>query len=165
MPPRRLSDSAADAKIEHDGEHLEVMRIGADHYLMADAAFWTKEASVTAAAKLAGRWVKLTAAMSSTYDQFLSIGSFFDQFISSSGGTLTKGDQATVGGVKTISVDDSSDQSTVYVSMVDKPLPLKVESKASSGGAVTFSDWNVPITDLVAPPASSLVDISKLPGG
>jgi hypothetical protein len=160
----RLSATAADAKVVHDGEHIEVLRVGSDRYLLGDAPFWTDAASAEAATKLAGRWVKLGPAQSAQYDHVLNIGSFFgEEFKSSS--TVSKGDQAMVAGVRTIEVKDSSDRSTVYISMVGKPLPLKAESSASDGGSISFTDWNVPITDIAAPPAGSVVDASTLTGG
>ncbi len=159
----RLSPDVADVQLVHSGEHVEVLRVGTDHYLKGDAAFWTEAASAAAAAKLAGKWVKLTAAQAASYEQFLSIPTFFDGMFQSTG-TPTKGAVTTVDGTEEVTLVDT-DGSKLYVATTGKPYPLKVESAGSTGDQVTLSDWNVPITDIAAPPAGSVVDPSTIAGG
>jgi hypothetical protein len=159
----RLALDVGDVKLVHNGEHVEVMRVGSDHYLMGDTAFWTEAASATAAAKLAGKWVKLTAEQAKAYEKFLSVPTFFDGMYQSSG-TPTKGDVGTVDGVETVALTDT-DGSKLYIATTGKPYPVKVANAGTSGDQVTLTEWNVPITDVTAPPAGSVVDASTLTGG
>ena len=157
----RIGQEAAHATLSQSGQTIEVLRIGTDHYMKGDTAFWTAQGGPTAAAKLADKWVKIGATLAAQYESFLTISTFFSSL--SSGDPLTKGGQADVGGTKAVTVTDTKDQSVLYVSMVDKPLPLKATSPSSDGGSVTFSEWNVPITDLVAP--AQVIDITAQTGG
>lgn len=159
----RVGTDAAHATITTDGQTVELLRLGTDHYLKGDAAYWAKEGGAAAAAKLAGKWVKIGSQLAQQYEQFLTVETFFADL--GTGDPMVKGDQATVDGVQAITVKDTKDDSLLYVSMVAKPLPLKATSPASDGGSVTFTDWNVPITDLVAPPADQVVDITAQTGG
>jgi hypothetical protein len=159
----RIGSDAGHATLTTSGQTVEVLRIGTDHYIKGDAAFWTGQGGATAAAKLTGKWVKIGSTLAAQYEQFLTVASFFADL--SSGDPVVKGDRASVGGTHAIAVKDTKDQSLLYVSMVGRPLPLKATSSASDGGTVTFSDWDVPVTDLVAPPASEVVDITAQTGG
>jgi hypothetical protein len=161
----RLAGDVADVKLVHSGEHVEVLRVGTDQYLMGDAAFWADAAKAPAAAatELDGKWVKLTTDEAKAYEQFLSVSAFFDGMFQSSG-TPTKGDDTTVDGVKVVTLVDT-DGSKLYVATTGKPYPLKVANAGTSGDQISLTDWNVPITDITAPPAGSLVDPSTLTGG
>jgi hypothetical protein len=157
----RIGSDAAHATLSQGGQTVEVLRIGTDHYMKGDTAFWTAQGGAAAATKLADKWVKIGATLAAQYESFLTISTFFSDL--SSGDPLTKGGQSDVGGTKAVTVTDTKDQSVLYVSMVDKPLPLKATSPSSDGGSVTFSDWNVPIDDLVAP--TQVIDITAQTGG
>jgi hypothetical protein len=157
----RIGADAAHATLTQEGQTIEVLRVGSNHYMKGDAAFWNAQGGATAAARLADRWVKIGKTLAAQYESFLTIATFFSDL--TSGDPVTKGAQADVGGTKTITVTDTKDQSVLYVSMVDKPLPLKATSPATDGGSVTFSEWNVPVTDLVAP--TQVIDITAQTGG
>lgn len=157
----RIGADAAHATLTQGGQTIEVLRIGSNHYMKGDAAFWTAQGGAAAAARLADRWVKIGKTLAAQYESYLTIATFFSDL--TSGDPVTKGAVTDVAGTKAVIVTDTKDQSLLYVSIVDKPLPLKATSPASDGGSVTFSEWNMPITDLVAP--TQVIDITAKTGG
>ena len=159
----RIGTDVADATVKQNGQTYRVLRIADAYYVFADKATWTAQVGAATAAKLAGKWVKLNHQQAgSSYDEFLSIPTFFAAL--DSGDPATKGEQTTLDGVKVIGIKDTKDASTLYVSEVGKPLPLKAV-EATGGGSLTFADWNVPLTGVTAPAAATVVDLSNVPSG
>ena len=60
--------------VRHDGETIDLVRLGRTVYFKATPTFWTKIASARAAAVFAGRWVSGPA----TSSTLKHVGSYFD---------------------------------------------------------------------------------------
>lgn len=77
-------------------------------------------------------------------------------------GSLTKGSTATVAGQKAIAVHDAKN-GTLYVATTGKPYPLKITGKSSSGGQVSFIQFNQKFT--IAAPKHSVNAAQLQQGG
>lgn len=158
-----LGAQGAHAKVTQSGETIEIVKTGTDYYIKGDAAFWTKEASAAAATKFAGKFVKVPATQAAQFADLVTIKAFFEGALKPEG-TVAKGDVSAVGSIKAITLKDTKDGGLLYISLVGDPLPLKIEKAGSDGGAVTFTDWNKPVT-IDVPPADQVIDLGSLTGG
>lgn len=77
-------------------------------------------------------------------------------------GSLSKTGTSTVSGKKVVGVKDTSKGGVLYVATTGKPYPVQISKTGSTGGTVTFDDWNAPLT-ITAP--SGAINIEKLKSG
>jgi hypothetical protein len=75
-----------------------------------------------------------------------------------------KGPSKSVDGTSAVSFIDQKQKSTVYVPASGTPYPLEVDENGAQKGTLHFDSWNQPVS-VTAPPASEVVDLSRLPGG
>ena len=156
-----LGADTADANVGMAGQNVEVVWSGGVYYMKADAATWTSLGNAKAAALLAGKYAKLSAAMADQYKSFTDMSEFFGSALKPTG-TVSKGAVTTFDGKRVVTLVDSSDGSVLYIALDGAPYPLETESKTGSdAGAVSFTGWNAPVT-VAQPPAAQVVDLSAL---
>jgi len=148
------------------GNKVDLVIIGTDAYMKADAAFFTQFAGSsggTIAQLAAGKWLKF----STTDPQFgqltgiASSKSIFDAITSSHGKLKNKG-ATTYQGQSVVDIYGGSKNGDFYVAATGTAYPVAL-AKSGSGahGSVTFDNWNKSVT-LTAP--SGAIDISQLMG-
>jgi hypothetical protein len=161
----RLSNGGVGTgSITIDSDTLTVLNTGSTVYIKADKAYWTKYASAAAASAIGDRWVKAPASDAS-YAGLASLADYstsLDGYLSPTG-TPTKGQEKTVAGQPALGLVDT-DGGTLWVATTGDPLPLLIEGNGSSGGGMSFSDWNTTV-QATEPAAADTVDLSQLAAG
>ena len=147
--------------ISADGQTMQLMKIGEDHYLKADdelvATIVGDDKNVATLVK--GKWLKGTSS-----DLGMVVGLLFglaDQVLNDPPTGLSRGATGVINGVKALAltgeVADGFDK--VWVATEGEPYPLRLD--AGADGAVDFTEYGATL-NLTAPPASEVVDLSKL---
>ncbi|MER6911520.1 hypothetical protein ABT354_07610 [Streptomyces sp. NPDC000594] len=177
----RLKDGGGTGSVTSQKDTFELLRIGDDLYLKADASFWTHQddgkqgggkggasdrADQEAAGKLGGKYVKVPQG-DPAYNEFHG---FTDMDVLLEGlldmeGTLSKGERTKVGGVRTIKVQAADGAGGVLdVALVGKPYPVQF-ARAGGKGVLTLAEWDADF-ELAAPPKAATVDYGgQLPQG
>jgi hypothetical protein len=145
---------------------IKILRIGADSYFQADAAFWKKFGGPqgdTISVLFKDKWVKASASGADA----VGLGAFAGladakEFLKPEG-TLTKGEEKTINGQATIALTDSKAQSTIYVATTGKPYPIRLEGP-SGAGAMDITEFGATFEEIKAPAASEVVDLSAFIG-
>lgn len=146
---------------EH-GLSFDLVRIGPTAYIRGSKAFYKRFAGAAAAQLLQGKWLKASALTGqlASLTPLTDLTKFFDNALGNHG-TLQKTGTTTVHGVPVVGVKDTTKGGILYVATSGTAFPIEVTKGGSSGGTLTFDQWNQPVT-LTAPP--NAVDISKLKG-
>jgi hypothetical protein len=144
---------------------VKLLRVGSNQYMNPDAAFWKLSGGKQAAAinqLVNGRWVKVPA----TNKDFGALFSAADvDSLLQASGTVTKGSTKVIAGTPAIGlIDKGSDGGTLYVATVGQPYPLRLDGPTAAAGSITFSEFGTAFTDIKAPAATDVVDLSKLGG-
>ena len=126
-----------------DGAAVKLVIIGQQVYINGAAGFWKKIAGAAAAEKLTGKWIKGPSSEFGGLANELQVGTLLKGLLDNHGG-LDKGAGSTVDGQKVISVVDHSKGGTLYVAADGKPYPIEVTSSGSSGGKLSFDDFDAP---------------------
>ncbi|MEV5505909.1 hypothetical protein [Streptomyces orinoci] len=170
----RLKKDGGTGRVASDTGSFELLRIGDDLFLKADAAFWSRGdgaargAGTGAASKLDGKYVKVPTG-DPAYRQ---LRGFTDKDVLLDGllglhGKLSRGAHGSVGGVPSIRVngtDAKGTGGTLDVSLAGRPYPLRVR-RAGGAGQVELGDWGKDFA-LSVPQKSALVDYGKrIPAG
>jgi hypothetical protein len=139
---------------------FELVRVGGSVYIKGSAAFYQHFAGSEAAKLLQGRWLQAPA----TSGEFATLGGLTDMHqllgtVLGQHGSLVKGGTSTISGKKVVAVKDTSKGGVLYVATTGKPYPVQISKTGSTGGKVTFSEWDRPIT-ITAP--TGAVNIEKL---
>ncbi|MGG8408019.1 hypothetical protein ACM614_16075 [Streptomyces sp. 12297] len=178
----RLKSDGAAGEVRTTGSTFELLRVGDELYLKADAAFWGRKPAANASAsprpgesdgpdgsgesedgasaadKLGDKFVKVPAGDSS-YKQlrgFTEMDVLLDGLLGLNG-KLEKGAYRKVGVVRTIEVTaDEGRGGRLDVSLAGTPYPLRLE-RAGGAGVVELKDWGKPFA-LEAPPEDQTVD-------
>ncbi|MGP3982640.1 hypothetical protein [Streptomyces sp. KR80] len=149
------------------GSTFELLRVGDDLFLKADANFWVRQeggggskAVTEAANKLEDKYVKVPSA-DPAYKQ---LSGFTDMDLMLDGllrlhGELAVGERGDVGGVRTIRVTAGGDGGALDVSLEGTPYPLRLE-RAGGAGVLQLADWNSDFT-LRAPGKGQVVDYGR----
>ncbi len=153
----------AKGRISEGPLSFELIRIGGSVYIKGSASFYEHFAGGEAAKLLQGRWLQAPA----TSGEFATLGSLTDMHqllgtVLGQRGSLAKGGTSTVQGKKVVAVKDTSKGGVLYVATTGKPYPIQISKSGSSGGKVTFEEWNAPVS--IAAPANA-IDIEKLKSG
>lgn len=162
----RLSVSASgdtQGTVTTNGQTIEIIEVGKTDYVSANKAFWTANGGAAAAQLFGSQWVSGPAS-SSTFSGFaslLSMSQVTSQFANTSGTSITKGATSTINGQKVIAISTKGGafEDTLYVATTGTPYIVRVVTAGSSGGTVTFTNYNQPVN--AKAPAKS-VDLSKL---
>ena len=148
------------------GEKVNLIVVGKDAYMKADAAFWTRfgGSNGSAIAQLvAGKWFKFPTDNSQfgALTGFTDPKSFFDS-LSTSGGAIVNKGATTYKGQSVVNIFGGEENGTLYVAATGPAYPVAITKTGSGeGGAITFDNWNESVT-LKAP--SGAIDISQLGG-
>jgi hypothetical protein len=161
----RLNSEGGSGSVTAEGTTFQLLRIGEELYLKADAGFWTqadgKGESDAAADKLDGKYVKVPSG-DPAYKKF---SGFTDKDVLLDGLLTLHGSLDTDGhheqaGTRTIRITgDKGDGGTLDVSLEGQPYPLRL-ARAGGAGTLTFSAWgrNFPLTE---PKKDETVDYGK----
>ncbi|MGH3054350.1 MAG: hypothetical protein ACRDL7_05170, partial [Gaiellaceae bacterium] len=166
--PIRLDLSTARGKgargsMSTNGLKFELLRIGDTLYVRGSDAFYKHFAGAAVAQLLHGKWLKGSAKKGRfrSLGALTSLGALFTG-ISAHHGKLVNDGKTTYKGQAVVAIRDKSDNSKLYVAATGKPYPLAiVGGKKGQSGAITFNDWNKPVS-LSAP--SDAIDISSIGG-
>ncbi|WP_431313451.1 hypothetical protein [Streptomyces lydicus] len=167
-----LAKDGAKGELTTKAAAFQLLRVGEELYLKADAAFWAGEKSGRsgapdqAANKLGGKYVKVPA-KDPVYKRF---SGFTDKDTLLAGllglhGKLTAGARDDLDGVRTIRLTAAAGSGgTLDVSLEGTPYPLRLR-RAGGAGVVRFADWGKSV-DLKAPPKDQVVDYGpRISGG
>ncbi|MEU5256862.1 hypothetical protein ACF081_05570 [Streptomyces longwoodensis] len=146
----RLKSGGGTGSVTSQGATFQLLRIGEQLYLKADAGFWKHEdgkgddqgTDAAAADKLDGKYVKVPTGDPS-YKKF---SGFTDKDVLLDGlltlhGTLARDGHHEQGGVRTIRITgDKGSGGTLDVSLKGLPYPLRLV-RAGGAGTLTFSAW------------------------
>ncbi|MCX5142718.1 MULTISPECIES: hypothetical protein [unclassified Streptomyces] len=169
----KLKDKGGVGSVTSKNSTFELLRIGDELYLKADAGFWNHDeqgepdadkggqAGGAAADKLDDKYVKVPED-DPTYKQ---LRGFTDKKVLLGGlltlhGTVGKGDRDKVGGVRTIRIlGGKGEGGALDVSLEGTPYPLSF-ARGGGGGVITLADWGKDFA-LAAPAADDTVDYGK----
>ncbi|MFE3517011.1 hypothetical protein [Streptomyces sp. NPDC059166] len=158
----RLSGEGGSGSVRSKQNTFEILRVGDELYLKADAGFWKDESAddqgAQAADKLDGKYVKVPED-DPTYRQlrgFTEKKTLLDGMLTLHG-KVSKGGRKTVGGVRTVQImGGSGEGGALDVSLKGTPYPLRV-ARGGGGGTVTLADWGKTFP-LEAPAEDETVD-------
>ncbi|MET7648451.1 hypothetical protein ABZS83_33475 [Streptomyces sp. NPDC005426] len=164
----KLKDKGGAGSVTSKNSTFELLRIGDELYLKADAGFWdhddageSGDAGGAAADKLEDKYVKVPED-DPTYNQ---LRGFTDKKVLLDGlltlhGKLAKGDRDEVGGVRTIRIlGGTGEGGALDVSLEGVPYPLSF-ARGGGAGVVTLADWGKDFA-LAAPPEDETVDYGQ----
>ncbi|MDN0195579.1 hypothetical protein [Streptomyces sp. S.PNR 29] len=140
----RLKSAGATGSVTTKGLSFQLLRIGEQLFLKADASFWSQNGgdADAAADKLGGKYVKVPQGDPS-YKKFIG---FTHKDVLLDGlltlhGALAKDGHHEQAGVRIIRITgDKGSGGTLDVSLDGKPYPLRLV-RAGSAGTLRFSDW------------------------
>ncbi|GAA2934973.1 MULTISPECIES: hypothetical protein [Streptomycetaceae] len=167
----QLSVDGGTGSVTSEQSTFELLRIGDELFLKADAGFWSHDADDAegtagggdesdraAADKLQGKYVKVPED-DPTYKQlrgFTEKKTLLDGMLTLHG-KINKGDRDTIGGVRTVQImGGKGEGGALDVSLKGTPYPLRV-ARGGGGGTVTLADWGEAFT-LEPPPEDDTVD-------
>jgi len=155
-----VSGKGGRGQISEGGLSFNLIQVDDTAYISGSPAFYSHFGGPAAAQLLEGKWLKAPA----TSGSFSSLGSLTDlnQLLNtalSDHGALSKGPTTTIDGQQVLSVSDASHGGTLYVATTGKPYPIEISKAGKTGGKISFSDWNAPVT-LEAP--KDAIDLSQL---
>ncbi len=158
----QLSSKGGTGSVTSKQNTFELLRIGDELYLKADAGFWKDEKaddeSDQAAEKLEGKYVKVPED-DPTYRQmrgFTEKETLLDGVLTLHG-KINKGARDTVGGVRTVQImGGKGEGGALDVSLKGTPYPLRV-ARGGGGGTLTLADWGETF-QLEAPAEGDTVD-------
>jgi len=163
----KLKNKGGAGSVTSKNSTFELLRIGDELYLKADAGFWNHDdgkkagAGGTAADKLDDKYVKVPED-DPTYKQ---LRGFTDKKVLLDGlltlhGEVGKGDRDEVGGMRTIRIlGGQGEGGALDVSLEGTPYPLSF-ARGGGGGVITLADWGKDFT-LAAPAEDETVDYGQ----
>lgn len=173
----RLKADGGSGQVSSEGSTFELLRVGKDLYLKADAGFWAHKTGSHAASgggqnsagvgdKLDDKYVKVPVRdpsykrLSGLTDKTLLLDGLLGLH-----GELSTGDRGAVGGVRTIRIRGGQGSGgTLDVSLEGKPYPLRLQ-RAGGAGVIRLADWDKDFP-LTAPAKDEVVDYGQqIPSG
>ncbi|MEU0071160.1 hypothetical protein ABZ027_16685 [Streptomyces sp. NPDC006332] len=163
----RLKADGASGAVTAEGTTFQLLRVGEELFLKADADFWTgadgkgDDGDTAAGEKLDGKYVKVPQGDPSykKFSVFTDMDVLLDGLLTLHGTLETDGrhEQA---GLRTVRVTgDAGSGGTLDVSLDGKPYPLRLV-RAGGAGTLTFSAWGKDFT-LAEPEKDETVDYGK----
>ncbi|MET9254243.1 hypothetical protein [Streptomyces sp. NPDC003717] len=156
----RLKPDGGSGSVAAEGTTFQVLRVGEQLFLKADAGFWSHDShgDDAAAGKLAGKYVKVPKGDPAyqRFSGFTDKDTLLGSLLTLHGAVTTDGrhEQA---GVRTVRITgDEGAGGSLDVSLEGTPYPLRLE-RAGSAGTIGFSDWNKDFT-LAQPPKDDTLD-------
>jgi hypothetical protein len=144
----RLKSDGATGAVTWQGTTFQLLRVGEQLYLKADAGFWSDaghdgRADVAAVDKLNGKYVRVPQGDPSykKFSGFTDKGVLLDGLLTLHGTLATDGHHEQVG-TRTIRITgDKGSGGTLDVSLEGSPYPLLL-ARAGGAGTLTFSSWD-----------------------
>ncbi|GAA2316528.1 hypothetical protein [Streptomyces violaceusniger] len=155
----RLNADGGTGQVSTQGSSFELLRVGKELYLKADAGFWSHDESHGgegdgsdgdgggaggAAGKLDNKYVKVPSGDPS----YQRLSGFTDMKLLLDGllglhGKITTGDHGQVDGVRTITISagKAGEGGSLDVSLEGRPYPLRLQ-RAGGAGVIRLADWN-----------------------
>jgi hypothetical protein len=154
-------DGKSTRAVVNDGTgQVELLTAGGNVYVKADAVYWTKKASASAAKVAAGKYVKIPAG---TGADELRVGSLLDGAFTDLplSGVLQKVETTDVDGTPAyLLADRIGGEGKIYVSADGTARLLRLVSTKTNTGTLDFSEWDA-VPPISAPSPDQLV---KIPG-
>ncbi|MDT0342526.1 hypothetical protein [Streptomyces litchfieldiae] len=159
----RLGEEGGVGEVSAEDTTFELLRVGEDLYIKADAAFWESEGipeelESDPAEKLDDKYV-LVAPDDPAYAElsgFTDKNTLLDGLLTLEGERAT-GERGEIDGVATIRVEaDGGAGGAMEVSLVGTPYPLRLE-RGGQAGELTMDDWGEEFS-LHAPNEDEIVD-------
>ena len=166
----KLKGDGGTGVVSTKGSRYELLRVGEELYLKADAGFWAHQGAgggsgghngdAAAAGKLEDKYVKVP----SGDPAYKRLSGFTDKSVMLDGllglhGTITAGDRGEVGGIRTIRILGGQGGGTLDVSLEGRPYPLRLQ-RAGHAGVIRLADWNKDFK-LAAPDEDHVVDYGQ----
>ena len=157
----RISGSGATGTGSFGGANVQIVRVGDNIYVRGAQQVLGSFLGPAAMKKIDDHWVQIPAAMPQL-QQFAALTDLKQlpgQLFSPSG-TVTKAGTRTLGGSKAVALKGygQDGSSTLLVATSGTPYPLQLQS---SGGTLTFSEWNAPVSVQVP---TDVVPLTSLTG-
>jgi hypothetical protein len=166
--PTSLDLSIAKAKgakgsMSTSGFQFDLIRVGNAVYIRGSDAF-LKHFAGGAASLFHGKWLKASAKTGGFASLTpLTTPSTLFGAIANSHGKLANDGLTTYKGQQVVEIRDTSDNSKLYVAATGTAYPVAiVGGKKGDSGAITFGDWNQPVS--ISAPKGAL-DLAKLGAG
>ncbi|WP_446462567.1 hypothetical protein [Streptomyces sp. BRA346] len=165
----KLKGDGGTGVVSTKGSRYELLRVGEELYLKADAGFWAHQGAsgghsgdAAAADKLDDKYVKVPSGDPS----YKRLSGFTDKSVMLDGllglhGTITAGERGEVGGIRTIRIlgGKEGDGGSLDVSLKGRPYPLRLQ-RAGGAGVIRLEDWNKDFK-LSAPDEDHVVDYGR----
>jgi len=157
----RISNAGAVGTGSFGGASVQIVRMGDNIYVRGAQQVLGSFLGPAAAQKIDDHWVQIPASMPQL-QQFAALTDLkqLPAQLFTPTGTVTKAGTRTVGGTKAVALKGygTDGSSTLVVAASGTPYPLQL---VSSGGTLTFGDWNAPVS--VQQP-SDVVPLTSLTG-
>ena len=155
-------EKGAKGSMSTNGLGFDLVRIGDTIYIRGSDGFLKHFAGAAAAQLLHGKWLKASATHGRlrTLAPLTNLSALFAGITTHHGKLANKG-QTTFKGQQVVVIQDTSDNSKLYVAATGKPYPVALVGSKSQPGTITFGDWNKTVS-LSAP--SGAIDISQFGG-
>jgi hypothetical protein len=157
-----LSRAGSSAQVTTPEGNFELIRVGETLYVKGDARFYR----TLALSAPAGTWVRASKGdpKVGALAGFTEVGSEVANLLTASG-PLSKGGHKTVNGQKAIELKQTTKVfvGALFVATTGKPYPIAALKKGLVSGAVTFSEWNKPVS--VTAPAKAIDIAQATPAG
>jgi hypothetical protein len=146
----------------HGKGSLQVVHNGKSVWLLPNDLYYkSKGINSSVLSLISGKWLRLRkTSYLSDVSSFCSLSTVVSE-LSGQYAKMTKGTVTTVGGQRAVTIHQTGQSGTVYISDTAKPEILKIDAaKQSTAGILTFTDYGAPAT-ITSPPASNTLDGSK----
>ncbi|MFI0814567.1 hypothetical protein ACH4TX_07435 [Streptomyces sp. NPDC021098] len=164
----KLKGDGGTGVVSTKGTRYELLRVGEELYLKADAGFWAHQGAsgghdgdAAAAGKLEDKYVKVPSGDPS----YKRLSGFTDKSVMLDGllglhGTVTTGDRGEIGGTRTIRIrGGQGNGGSLDVSLEGRPYPLRLQ-RAGGAGVIRLENWNQDFK-LAAPTKDHIVDYGQ----
>lgn len=150
--------------ITQNGTPLHLISSGGKVYVKATPAFLHQvHASSAVCSLICGKYVQMTSAQGTQLSGSISMANLTRALTSGLPRHLSQAGTTTVSGQRAV-VLHGSDGSTLDVAARGRPYPLRVVAPPAHHETVLFTKWNAVATPS-APPASQVINLSKLKAG
>lgn len=146
-------------QLTENGLSFRIIAIAQTVYINGSDAFWRHFGGAAAEQLFHGKWLKSPASgQLGSIAELTNLHTLFTKLLAGHG-KLAKGSSTTVAGKKVVAIRDTTQGGTLYVAATGKPYPVEINKTGSEAGAITFDDYNQPVS-LTAPKGA--VDITQL---